>query len=141
MLRLTLIAAISLAAFGIFAATTQKAATSPANPREAARLNNLGAVLIAMGQAEKALTFYQQGVDMYRKLFPASKYPDGHPDLVASLHNLGFRLLAMNQAEKALDFFQQSLQLVLQAHLVAGQLLLSSCDRAPQPLFGIGHKT
>src|SRR6202035_1578484 len=40
-------------------------------------LNNLGFVLKAIGQADKALTFYQQGLDMTRQLYPASKYPDG----------------------------------------------------------------
>src|ERR1700680_2862208 len=59
MLRLTLIVAISLAAFGIFAATTQKAATSSANPAEAARLNNLGAAYMNQQLFEKGLKSFQ----------------------------------------------------------------------------------
>src|SRR6266849_7282991 len=72
MLRLTLIAAISLAAFGIFAATTQKAATSPANPREAARLNNLGAAYMNQQLFEKGLKAFQEAAALDPKLLIAS---------------------------------------------------------------------
>src|SRR6266853_350624 len=72
MLRLTLIAAISLAAFGIFAATTQKAATSPANPREAARLNNLGAAYMNQQLFEKGLKSFQEAAALDPKLQIAS---------------------------------------------------------------------
>ena len=58
MLRLTHIAAVSLAAFGILTATTQEAATSPANATEAARLNNLGAAYMNQQLFEKGLKFF-----------------------------------------------------------------------------------
>ena len=60
MLRRIFIAIITLAAFGIFAATTQKAATSPANPTEAARLNNLGVAYMNQQLFEKGLKSFQE---------------------------------------------------------------------------------
>jgi hypothetical protein len=39
-----------------------------------------------------------------------------------------------------MGFFQQSFQLILRAHFVAGLLVPSARDGAPQTLFGIGHK-
>jgi CHAT domain-containing protein/uncharacterized glyoxalase superfamily protein PhnB len=68
-------------------------------------------LLLAMGNADKALSFYQQSLDMRRKLHPASKYPDGHPGLALSLNSLGAALQVMGQAEKALCFYQESLDM------------------------------
>jgi tetratricopeptide (TPR) repeat protein len=61
MLRRVPIAAavISLAAFGIFAATTQKAATRSGLPAEAARLNSLGAAYMNQQLFEKGLKAFQ----------------------------------------------------------------------------------
>ncbi len=46
---------------------------------------------------------------MYRKLYPASKYPDGHPDLARGISNLGFLLDVMGSYEKALPHYEQAL--------------------------------
>ena len=46
---------------------------------------------------------------MQRRLYPASKYPGGHPDLARSLANVGVVLLAAGSAEKALPFYEQAL--------------------------------
>jgi CHAT domain-containing protein/Tfp pilus assembly protein PilF len=64
-----------------------------------------------MGQAEQALPYFRQSVEMKRKLFPASQYPDGHPDLAISLNNLGAVLESMGQTEQALGYFRQSLEM------------------------------
>ena len=88
MLRLTLIAAISLAAFGIFAATTQKAATSPANPREAARLNNLGAAYMNQQLFEKGLKSFQEAAAL-------------DPELQVAALNQGVALLNLTRIEPA----------------------------------------
>jgi hypothetical protein len=55
-----------------------------------------------MGQAEQALPYYRQSLEMRRKLYAAAKHPNGHPDLATSLNNLGAVLQAMGQAEQAL---------------------------------------
>jgi CHAT domain-containing protein len=62
-----------------------------------------------MGQAAKALPYFEQAVAMRQKLYPAARYPDGHPDLAQSLNNLGFGLQAMGLAAKALPYYEQSL--------------------------------
>ena len=61
-------AVISLAAFGIFAATTQKPATSPPNSTEAARLNNLGAAYMNQQLFEKGLKAFQDAAALDPKL-------------------------------------------------------------------------
>jgi tetratricopeptide (TPR) repeat protein len=60
----------------------------------ATSLNNLGAMLSALGQRERALATTQEAVEMYREL--AAKNPDAFaPDLATSLNNLGARLSAL----------------------------------------------
>src|SRR5229473_5051326 len=88
MLRLTLIAAISLAAFGIFAATTQKAAPSAANPVEAARLNNLGAAYMNQQLFEKGLKAFQEAAAL-------------DPELQVAALNQGVALLNLTRIDPA----------------------------------------
>jgi len=72
-------------------------------------LGNLGAVLQAIGQVEKALTYYEQSLQMKRTLYPRSKYPDGHESLATGLDNLGRVLEMAGQAERALSYHEESL--------------------------------
>src|SRR6202158_1174531 len=88
MLRRILIAVIILAAFGIFAATTQKPATSPANPAEAARLNNLGAAYMNHQLFEKGLKSFQDAAAL-------------DPELQAAALNQGIALLNMTRIDPA----------------------------------------
>jgi CHAT domain-containing protein len=69
----------------------------------------MGAVLESSGSAEKALPFYAQALAMRRRLYPESKYPDGHPELALSLNNMGFMLESAGSAEKAIPFLEQAL--------------------------------
>src|SRR6202049_3742294 len=88
MLRLTLIVAISLAAFGIFAATTQKAGTLSAKPAEAARLNNLGAAYMNQQLFEKGLKSFQDAAAL-------------DPELQVAALNQGVALLNLTRIEPA----------------------------------------
>jgi tetratricopeptide (TPR) repeat protein len=88
MLRRTLIAIISLAAFGIFSATTQKATNSPANPTEAARLNNLGVAYMNQQLFEKGLKAFQDAAAL-------------DPELQVANLNQGVALLNLTRIEPA----------------------------------------
>jgi len=81
------------------------------HPALAVSLNDLGAVLKALGQAEKALPYFQQALEMRQRLYPADKFPRGHPALALSLTNLAYVLHALGQAERALPYAQQALEM------------------------------
>jgi len=88
MLRRTLIAIVTLAAFGVLAATSQKAATSSANPAEAARLNNLGAAYMNQQLFEKGLKAFQEAAAL-------------DPDLQVAALNQGVALLNLTRIDPA----------------------------------------
>ena len=69
----------------------------------------MGAVLKSLGESGKALTYYQQALAMYRKLYPKERFKDGHPDLATSLNNMGAVLESLRQAGKALIYYEQAL--------------------------------
>ena len=71
-MRRALIAVVTLAALAIFAATTEKAATSPGNSSEAARLNNLGAAYMNQQLFEKGLKSFQEAAALDPSLQVAS---------------------------------------------------------------------
>lgn len=76
---------------------------------EAATLNREGMQFYQQGKFAAATEKMRQSLDMFRKLYPASAYPDGHPDLAGALHNLGLVIRAMGQAEQALPYYDESL--------------------------------
>jgi CHAT domain-containing protein/tetratricopeptide (TPR) repeat protein len=62
-----------------------------------------------MYRHEPALGYCEQALAMRRRLYPESKYPDGHPDLASSLHNLGRVLKDMGGYDPALPYCEQAL--------------------------------
>ena len=82
------IAVAVLAALGIFAATTQKAATSSPNPSEAARLNNLGAAYMNQQLFEKGLKSFQEAAAL-------------DPALQVATLNQGIALLNLTRIDPA----------------------------------------
>ena len=56
----------------------------------------------------QALPHYREFLAMYQKLYPPSKYPDGHPDLASSLSHLGVALQSLGQAEQGLPHIRDS---------------------------------
>src|SRR5205085_2864386 len=80
------------------------------HPDLATGLNNLGSVLDEQGECGRALSYKQQALIMYRKLYPEGQYPQGHPDLARRLNSLGFVLHAQGEYARALGYFQQALR-------------------------------
>ena len=88
MLRRISITLVTLLTLGIFAATTQKAAPSAANPTEAARLNNLGVAYMNQQLFEKGLKFFQDAAA-------------ADPDLQVASLNQGVALLNLTRIDPA----------------------------------------
>jgi tetratricopeptide (TPR) repeat protein/CHAT domain-containing protein len=61
------------------------------------------------GRLTEALEEAELHLRIERRLYPTSKYPDGHPDLATALNNLGLVAKAMDRYEIALDHHQQAL--------------------------------
>jgi tetratricopeptide (TPR) repeat protein len=62
-----------------------------------------------LGQPAKALDYDEQALAMNRKLYPPTRFPDGHIDLAQSLHNLGGALWELGQPAKALPPYEEAL--------------------------------
>jgi tetratricopeptide (TPR) repeat protein len=88
----------------------------PEHPDLARSLNDLGALLRAMGEYARALPYYEQGLAMRRQLYPEQRHPDGHPELAQSLNNLGALLQAMGEHAQALPYYEQSLAMRLRLY-------------------------
>jgi tetratricopeptide (TPR) repeat protein/CHAT domain-containing protein len=82
------------------------------------------------GKLTDSLREAQQLLGIAQRLYPESKYPDGHPDLAASLQNLGFVLNSMGRPESALGYCEQALamcrRLYPAAKYPAGHFLLAT---------------
>jgi len=73
---------------------------------EAEKLDGEVGQLFQRGQAADAVVKAHKALEIRRKLFRQSKYPDGHPDLAVTLNDLGFVLQAMGSFEKALTLLR-----------------------------------
>ena len=69
---------------------------------EATTLNNIGAVYNSQGEHRKALSYYQQGLDIRKKLQDLTGEGE-------SLHNIGELYDNLGQYGQALEFYQQAL--------------------------------
>ncbi len=70
-------------------------------------LNNLGLTWSDLGDAKKAIGFYEQALQIVRAVFG-----DQHPNVARSYNNLGLAWSALGDAKKAIGFYEQALQIV-----------------------------
>jgi hypothetical protein len=84
---------------------------------EARKLNRDAVQLYHQGKAAETVATLRQLLEILQKLYPAAKYPDGHPHLAASLNNMGCVMESAGSAEKALPFYEQVLAMYRQANL------------------------
>ena len=80
-------------------------------PRPGQSLNNLGFLLQDRGEYGKAEPYYRDALEMYRRLYPAEKYPDGHPDLAASLNNLGTCWMRKASTARRSRYYRDALEM------------------------------
>jgi tetratricopeptide (TPR) repeat protein len=79
---------------------------------QAASLNQLGAVLLSQGEHEEALKHFRRALQLRQALYPAEKYPRGHPDLAQSLNNVATVLHDQGEYEQALKHSRQALEML-----------------------------
>jgi tetratricopeptide (TPR) repeat protein len=75
----------------------------------ATKLDRAALQLYLQGKSAEAVAPLRQSLEIRRKLYPAAKYPDGHPDIAQSLNNMGAVLLSSGSAHQALPFYEQAL--------------------------------
>jgi tetratricopeptide (TPR) repeat protein len=77
--------------------------------KESAALDEQADALYRGGQYTAATKRLEKALAMRQRLYPAARYPQGHPHLATSLNNLGFLLQEQGEYGKALDYFRQAL--------------------------------
>jgi CHAT domain-containing protein len=79
--------------------------------KKAAELDKKEYTLYQQGRYAEAVQLRKESHIIREQLYPADKYPQGHPDLARSLNNLGFLLSAQGEYAKAEPFLRDALQM------------------------------
>jgi tetratricopeptide (TPR) repeat protein len=79
------------------------------HPNLAGGLNQLGLLLLALGEPTKALPYFKKALAMNERLHPPEKFKDGHASLAASFGALGVLLRKVGEPAKALPYFEKAL--------------------------------
>jgi tetratricopeptide (TPR) repeat protein len=65
--------------------------------------------LYAEGKLVEASEYARKCLVLFQNLYPAAKFPSGHPDLARILNNLGVLLRAQGRYAQALPYVEQAL--------------------------------
>jgi CHAT domain-containing protein len=76
---------------------------------KAAALSQEGGTLYAAGKLPEATKRLEAALELRRTLYPADKYPDGHPGLATNLHDLAYVLNAQGRPAAAEPLFRDAL--------------------------------
>jgi CHAT domain-containing protein/Tfp pilus assembly protein PilF len=79
--------------------------------KQAGELNQKADQLYRDGKYAAATEVLEKVLEIRRRLYPAEKYPDGHPDLANSLNNVGFMLDEQKEYGKAERFYRDALEM------------------------------
>jgi tetratricopeptide (TPR) repeat protein/serine/threonine protein kinase len=74
-------------------------------------LNNLGLAWDALGEAQKAITYYEKAL-----LIDIKTYGDQHPTVAVYLNNIGSAWYALGETQKALTYFEQALAINIKTY-------------------------
>jgi len=92
-IRLAIITMV-FAALRALAQESKSAALTPEERKlaaEAVQLDREVGQLFQRGQAAEAIAKAREALKIRQQLYPASKYPDGHPDVAAGFYDLLIR--------------------------------------------------
>ncbi|MFO0879790.1 MAG: CHAT domain-containing tetratricopeptide repeat protein [Gemmataceae bacterium] len=104
----------------LYVATTWSAAPPPRDltwwerlqlTGDSNRLNQRVMALHGEGKYTEATKVAVQALEMDEKLYPASRYPSGHPDLARSLNNLAFLYFTQAEYAKSEPLYHRALEL------------------------------
>jgi len=66
-------------------------------------LNNIGSAWYALGDAKKAIGYYEQALSIDKAV-----YGDRHPNVAIDLNNIGSAWYALGDSQRAKECFQQA---------------------------------
>ena len=78
------------------------------HPSVATTLNNLGGAWKDLGEAKKAIGYYEQSLAMRKQIYGEKP----HPSVATTLCNLGGAWRALGEAKKAIGYYEQSLAMI-----------------------------
>ncbi|MCP4214670.1 MAG: tetratricopeptide repeat protein, partial [bacterium] len=81
------------------------------NRDDAFLLNATGVTFWNMGDNRKAIEYYEQALDIYKKI-----HGESHQYTAAALNNLGTAWGALGENRKAIDYFEQALEIWMEAY-------------------------
>jgi tetratricopeptide (TPR) repeat protein len=74
----------------------------------ASRLNNIGVAWDALGESQKAITYYEKAMAINIKT-----YGDQHPQVAICLNNIGFAWKALGEAQKTIEYYTKAYRIAL----------------------------
>lgn len=83
--------------------------------------NNWGALASERANHVQAYEFYTNAVSIYRKLFPAERFPIGHPELAIALHNLAITQEALGETTQAIQCAEEAVTMLERLGRVDGE--------------------
>ena len=86
---------------------------TPNHPDIAHILNNLGAAWQALGEARKAVSYYQRALAIYQQVYQETP---NHPDIAGTLKNLGKAWRALGDGRQAVSYYQRALAIYQQVY-------------------------
>jgi CHAT domain-containing protein/tetratricopeptide (TPR) repeat protein len=78
---------------------------------KAVKLNQQAVNHYQRGEYSEAIGLLREALEMYRKLFPKSRHPDGHPDLARSINNLALVHKAGGEYARAEPLYREALEM------------------------------
>jgi tetratricopeptide (TPR) repeat protein len=74
-------------------------------------LNNIGSAWKDLGEAQKAITYFERSLAIGIKT-----YGDQHPTVAASFHNIGLAWHVLGKSQKAITYFEKALAIDIKAY-------------------------
>src|SRR5262245_26078190 len=76
--------------------------------KEASRLSEEVLKHYQGGRFVEGVKVAEQALAIFKRLYPADRYPQGHPELAQSLNNLGGLLQSRGRYDEALGYHEQA---------------------------------